>query len=65
MANLDKSAIYIVGMEERAQEEVAGVIGIPIGELPFRYLGVPLSHKKLTIAQCMPLIEKITSRISH
>ncbi|XP_060210394.1 uncharacterized protein LOC132637300 [Lycium barbarum] len=27
-------------------------------------LGVPLSTKKLTISQCLPLVEKITSKIS-
>lgn len=35
-----------------------------LGELPFKYLGVPLSSKKLTVQQCMPLIEKITTRIN-
>ena len=34
------------------------------GELPFRYLGVPLSSKKLSISQCQPLIDKIMGRIN-
>lgn len=33
------------------------------GELPFRYLGVPLSTKKLSVIQCQPLIRKILQRI--
>lgn len=57
MANLDKSVIYFNGMEDRLQEEIVDTIGMPIGELPFRYIGVPLPHKKLTISRCMPPIE--------
>ncbi|XP_058767357.1 uncharacterized protein LOC131641049 [Vicia villosa] len=33
--------------------------------LPFRYLGVPLTSKKLTVAHYLPLIDKILSRIQH
>ncbi|XP_021731524.1 uncharacterized protein LOC110698412 [Chenopodium quinoa] len=33
------------------------------GSIPFRYLGVPLSSKKLTVAQCSPLVEKVTAQI--
>lgn len=36
---------------------------MPLGSLPFKYLGVPISHKKLTYSQCLPLVEKISSRI--
>ncbi|XP_019239266.1 PREDICTED: uncharacterized protein LOC109219285 [Nicotiana attenuata] len=31
--------------------------------LPFKYLGVPLSSRKLSIHQCLPLVERITNRI--
>ena len=33
-------------------------------ELPFKYLGVPLSTKKMTVMQWYPLIEKIMARIT-
>ncbi|XP_058751357.1 uncharacterized protein LOC131624435 [Vicia villosa] len=35
------------------------------GKLPVRYLGVPLSSRKIYIAQCQPLIDKMTMRIQH
>lgn len=35
------------------------------GEFSFRYLGVPISTKKLTIMQCQPLIKKIIARIKR
>ncbi|XP_019228498.1 PREDICTED: uncharacterized protein LOC109209643 [Nicotiana attenuata] len=34
------------------------------GSIPFKYLGVPLSAKKLNIHQCLPLVEKITERVN-
>ncbi|XP_058725372.1 uncharacterized protein LOC131596660 [Vicia villosa] len=35
------------------------------GKLPFRYLGVPLSSRKISIAQCQSLIDKLAMRIQH
>ena len=32
-------------------------------EFPFKYLGVPLSIRKLSISQCMPLVEKMIARL--
>lgn len=31
----------------------------PEGSLPFKYLGVPLSTRKLSVIKCQPLIKKI------
>ncbi|XP_016507454.1 uncharacterized protein LOC107825139 [Nicotiana tabacum] len=33
------------------------------GSFPFKYLGVSLSTRKITISQCMPLVERIVDRI--
>lgn len=34
------------------------------GELPFRYLVIPLSTKRLSLIQCEPLVEKIMGIIT-
>lgn len=39
-------------------------LGFIKGELPFRYLGVPLSSKRLSVTQCEPLIDKMLNRIT-
>ncbi|XP_059310292.1 uncharacterized protein LOC132061506 [Lycium ferocissimum] len=62
-ANKDKSSIYMSGVAPSLKQEILQVLWYKEGELPFKYLGVPLSSKKLTIAQCFPLVEKITERI--
>ncbi|XP_019232463.1 PREDICTED: uncharacterized protein LOC109213163 [Nicotiana attenuata] len=46
-ASAEKSSIYIAGR----------------AVYPIKYLGVPLSARKLNIHQCLPLVEKITERV--
>ena len=36
---------------------------IPLGSMPFRYLGVPLSSKCLSAAECERLAVKIISKV--
>ncbi|XP_021765919.1 uncharacterized protein LOC110730423 [Chenopodium quinoa] len=62
-ANLDKSEVYFGGVSIDVQAELKDLLGVSQGSIPFRYLGIPLSSKKLIIAQCRPLVEKVTARI--
>nr|XP_016505563.1 PREDICTED: uncharacterized protein LOC107823437 [Nicotiana tabacum] len=39
-------------------------LGFTLGELPFKYLGIPLANKKLSLIQWHPLVEKIIAKIS-
>lgn len=41
------------------------LFGFQEGEYPFRYLGVPLTTKKLSINHYLPLIEFYFARIHH
>nr|XP_016488098.1 PREDICTED: uncharacterized protein LOC107808123 [Nicotiana tabacum] len=60
--NMKKSALYIDGVPREFKEMILQEMKFTLGELPFKYLGVPLSSKKLSIQKWMPLIEKITAR---
>ena len=46
-------------------DEIQQVTGFKLGNLPVRYLGVPLVTRRLTDKDCRPLVERITSRINH
>ncbi|XP_060190282.1 uncharacterized protein LOC132619370 [Lycium barbarum] len=63
-ANMQKSQVYFAGVDNDTKDAIISVLGYEISELPFKYLGVPLSTKKLTVAQCQPLVDKITARIT-
>ncbi|XP_058757124.1 uncharacterized protein LOC131630357 [Vicia villosa] len=60
-----KCKIYFGGVHHMVKNDILQATGFREGDIPFRYLGVPLSSRKLTIQQCYPLIEKITARIHH
>ncbi|XP_059302208.1 uncharacterized protein LOC132054172 [Lycium ferocissimum] len=62
-ANIDKSPIYMTGVKEPFKQQLLQTLGFCEGSLPFKYLGVPLSSKKLTIAQCLPFVGKITEKM--
>ncbi|WMV37355.1 hypothetical protein MTR67_030740 [Solanum verrucosum] len=65
VANADKSSIYFGGAPTSIQNEILHDLGFSQGYLPFRYLGVPLSTKRVSILQYQPLIDKIMSRIQR
>ncbi|XP_070006032.1 uncharacterized protein [Nicotiana sylvestris] len=62
-ANAKKSSIYITGIAQHIKEQLMKLTGYADGSLPFKYMGVPLSTRKLNIHQCLPLVEKITKRV--
>ena len=63
-ANLNKSSIYCGGVQKEVRQQIVQQLGYTIEELPFKYLGVPLSSKKLNTIQWYPLIDKIMARIN-
>ncbi|XP_015167593.1 uncharacterized protein [Solanum tuberosum] len=63
-ANMNKSSIYFGGAAVQEKLNILQQSGFGCGEFPFKYLGVRLSTKKLTIMQWLPLVNKIIARIS-
>ncbi|XP_019267527.1 PREDICTED: uncharacterized protein LOC109244828 [Nicotiana attenuata] len=63
-ANKETSSIYFGGVTQIIQDQILHLLGFPKGELPFKYLGIPLSTKKISLLQWKPLINKMVARIS-
>lgn len=64
VANIHKSDVYIVGVSHDVIDHLVDTLGMPRGTFPFRYLGVPLTTRKLSYTNGKPLIEKtITSKV--
>lgn len=62
-ANLEKSSFCVAGVTQEFRAQIMQDMHFTIGEMPFKYLGIPLSSRKLSIHQCLPLVEKIITRI--
>lgn len=63
--NPHKCKIYMGGMSVEDTVVLKQAFGFQDGEFPFRYLGVPLTTKKLNINHYLPLINKIVARVHH
>lgn len=59
--SVPKSKIYFGGVNIDDQKVMMQESGFQIGIMPFKYLGVPLDSKKLSVANCQPLIDKMLS----
>uniref|UniRef100_A0A0V0HM10 Putative ovule protein n=1 Tax=Solanum chacoense TaxID=4108 RepID=A0A0V0HM10_SOLCH len=62
--NMSKCSIYFGGVSSIESAKIIQYTGFTAGQLPFKYLGIPLSTKKLSLMQWSPLIEKIVAKIS-
>ncbi|KAL2922721.1 LINE-1 retrotransposable element ORF2 protein [Bienertia sinuspersici] len=62
-ANCSKTEVYSCGMPEETVQQITQETGFKKGTLPFRYLGVPICSKKISVGECEQLLEKITARI--
>lgn len=61
--NLQKSAVFFSNCNSEVMNWFNHTFQISNGLLPVRFLGVPLTSAKLSVNDCMLLIEKITARI--
>jgi hypothetical protein len=62
-SNLDKSVATPLNCSEDEIQLVTATLGCRIEGLPCRYLGVPLSVKRLSRTDEQPLVDKVASRI--
>lgn len=62
--NKDKTELMIDGGSFSLCHDLAEAQGIKQGALPIRYLGVPLSSKKMRISDFKPLLDKVEVRFN-
>jgi hypothetical protein len=61
--NYHKSEVIVMGVSGQEQSRVANLLNCKEGEFPFRYLGFPISDKKLTIVELEPIVATVGSRV--
>lgn len=58
-----KSSIYSYGLDQQNKDEIANRSGLNFDQLPFKYLGVSISARKIKVGDCNLLVEKIMAKI--
>lgn len=62
--NVLKSNIFMASVDDSVGNDILEVSGFQLGELPFRYLGVPLASRKLRASDYSRLVDTIARKIS-
>lgn len=65
VVNSSKCKVYFGGVDNDTKQKILSLSTFGEGSLPVRYLGVPLSSKKLNVSHYLPLIDKIMARVKH
>lgn len=59
-----KSTIFFSNCEKSDMGAISTILGVEAGQLPVKYLGMPLSSKRLSLSNCQPLLDKFKKRLS-
>ncbi|KAK4381495.1 hypothetical protein Sango_2962100 [Sesamum angolense] len=62
--NPAKSQIILSRAVQQERQQILEYVGFQEGLLPVKYLGIPLTSSRLTIADCRPLIDKVDTRLA-
>ncbi|CAK8564325.1 unnamed protein product [Lathyrus sativus] len=65
MVDHAKCRVYFGGVENETKNNILAATSFMEGDLPFRYLGVPLTSKRLSTQHYMSLVDRIVNRICH
>ena len=61
--NSNKSAMFLAGLSNKLKMAMAEDLQFPLSNIPVKYLGVPLSSKRITAVEWDVLVDKITEKI--
>ncbi|KAL4560381.1 hypothetical protein LXL04_032531 [Taraxacum kok-saghyz] len=62
--NFHKSQVYGFGVAKQEVADCAQILGCAVGEMPFKYLGVPVGANMARRKSWQPIIERMQSRLS-
>lgn len=62
--SMQKTIFYASGLSQIETDLIQASMGMVLGSLPFRYLGVPLNSMKLSLVSAEPLIHQIKTKFS-
>lgn len=63
LPNVRKSSILCCNVPSNVHYDIVQSLGFQVGELPIRYLGVPLLSKRHYIQDCKVLVDKVRKKV--
>ncbi|KAK9698345.1 hypothetical protein RND81_08G097500 [Saponaria officinalis] len=63
--NVQKSCLYANGVPAQVLQHICSAAGMKLASLPFSYLGVPITARKLSVLECFVLVEKYVLATLH
>lgn len=63
MANHLKSNIYLAGLDDMEWSKIMAYTGFTTGDIPFRYLGVPILGVYLKVVDYAPFLDRISKTL--
>lgn len=61
--NFHKSEVYVFGYSQQDKEKMANMLNCVLGNLPLKYLGIPVSDHHLSMGAFNPILQKMTKRL--
>ncbi|CAA7024003.1 unnamed protein product [Microthlaspi erraticum] len=61
--NIQKTSMFCQGIDSATLDRIHALFNLKASSLPIRYLGLPLSSKKLSVGDCDPLIVQIKQKL--
>ncbi|GJW39768.1 hypothetical protein Tco_0065613 [Tanacetum coccineum] len=61
--SIPKSKVYFCNVQNQIKTEILGIMPFTQGELPVKYLGVPLISSRLFNRDCKILVEKVVNKV--
>ncbi|KAM0830939.1 hypothetical protein ACQ4PT_065880 [Festuca glaucescens] len=61
--NLAKCSIHPIRCQPEQVELAREILGCEVASFPFKYMGLPLDLRKVTVAQLQPLVDSAASRL--
>lgn len=55
--------MYCCGVDAQTKDDLVAISGFQLDSLPLKYLGVPISSKKIQAGDCRIFVEKMVARI--
>ena len=62
--SMEKSTMFLAGTSDSVYQEIVQSFPFEVGQLPIRYLGLPLVTKRFNSSDYLPLLEQIKKKIT-